>query len=158
MSGRGREAGREKIEWVWEWWRWPLLLSTLIAALMPVMLQRQPRLRGIGWRWENRLRGFPVPAGLALAQQKALCAATQLLLLSQRPSRRTGSSRVGGLGAGLTRGRRMGRGIWKVSGVGCWIWGCGKTRQICAVNGEKTVGQSHRGYAEPDRFWVEPRQ
>lgn len=104
LSGRGREAGREKIEREREWWRWPLLLSTLIAALMPVMLQRQPRQRGIGWRWWNRLRGFPVPAGLALAQQKALCTATQLLLLSQRPSRRRGSSRVGGLGAGLTGG------------------------------------------------------
>lgn len=45
-----------------------------------------------------------MPAGLALAQQKALCTATQLLLLSQRPSRRRGSSRVGGLGAGLTGG------------------------------------------------------
>lgn len=51
LSGRGREAGREKIERAQEWWRWPLLLSTLIAALMPVMLQCQPRQRGIGWRW-----------------------------------------------------------------------------------------------------------
>lgn len=51
VSGRAREAEREKMERVREWWRWPLLLSTLIAALMPVMLQRQPRQRGIGWRW-----------------------------------------------------------------------------------------------------------
>ena len=50
VSGRGREVEREKIEQVREWWQWPLLLSTLIATLIPVMLQRQPKQRGIGWR------------------------------------------------------------------------------------------------------------
>lgn len=45
-----------------------------------------------------------MPAGLALAQQKALCTTTRLLLLSQRHSRRRGSSGVGRPGAGLTGG------------------------------------------------------
>ena len=50
------------------------------------------------------LEGSLCQPGLALAQRRALCTATQLLLLSQRRSRRRGISRVGGLGAGLTGG------------------------------------------------------
>lgn len=142
---------REKIER--EWWQWPLLLSTLIAALMPVMLQRQPRQRGIGWRWWNRLRGFPVPGGLAEAQQKTLCTATQLLLLSQRRSRRRGSSWVGGLGSGLTGGGEWEEEFGRRKGVGCWIWHYGKTHLIGPVNGEKTVGMSCWGFE-----WKEDRQ
>jgi len=65
-----------------------------------------------------------VPAGLALAQHRALCAATQLLLLSQRRSRRRGSSRVGGLGAGLTGGGEREERNLDGEGVGvggCWL-------------------------------------
>lgn len=61
-----------------------------------------------------------MPAGLALAQQKALCAATQLLLLSQRPSRRRGSSRVGGLGAGLPGGGEREEEFGRQREVGGW--------------------------------------
>lgn len=139
---RKREVGREKIEWVREWWRWPLLLSTLIAALMPVMLRCQHRQRGIGWRWWNKLRGFPVPASLALAQQKALCTTTQLLLLSQRHSRRRGSSWVGRPWAGLTGGGEWEEEFGRRKGVGCWVWDYGRTHLIGLVNGEETVGKS----------------
>lgn len=52
---------------------------------MPVMLQRQPRDGGesVGGGAAG-LGGFAAPAGLAPAQRRALCAATQLLLLSQK--------------------------------------------------------------------------
>lgn len=59
-----------------------------------------------------------MPAGLALPQQKALCTATQLLLLSQRRSRRRGSSRVGGLGTGSAGGGEWEEGLEKEGGRG----------------------------------------
>lgn len=84
LSGRWREAEREKMA--------PAAAridSSLNACDAPAPAETEGNLVGDGG---TGLEGSLCQPGLAPAQQRALCTATQLLLLSQRRSRRRGIS------------------------------------------------------------------
>lgn len=119
--GEGERRKEKKIDGERERWRWPLLLNTLIAALMPVMLQCQPRQRGIGWRWWNRLRDFPCarqPGSGSTESPLHLYTVIVIITKAQQKERQLSSWRAWHR---VNRGWGIGRGIWKATGVACWI-------------------------------------